>query len=163
FYSLDIVFLSSILLCVAVVTVSSQDCQRVLAKFLEVGTTTSPVAYNGIEPDTTGCAVGPTFLECGAGEGVLSDGDIGPTDSVDVSDQDQVTRFFVWHRDNGSVGLQFTATDISTVSYIEVYFLSLPSAKIGPPETTRIVTDFNPRVEDTFIPQTVLSPPLPIH
>ena len=84
---------------------------------------------------------------------MLSDGDIGPTDSVDVSDQDQVTRFFVWHRDNGSVGLLFTATDISSVSYIEVYFLSLPSAKIGPPETTRIATDINPRVEDTLIPQ----------
>ena len=84
---------------------------------------------------------------------MLSDGDIGPTDSVDVSDKDQVTRFFVWHRDNGSVGLDFRASDVSTVSYIEVYFLSLPSAKIGPPETTRIVTGFNPRVEDTSIPQ----------
>ncbi|CAI8031864.1 Class II receptor tyrosine kinase [Geodia barretti] len=50
-------------------------------------------------------------------------------------------------------GTPFSATDISTVSYIEVYFLSLPSAKIGPPETTRIATDLNPRVEDTFIPQ----------
>ena len=54
---------------------------------------------------------------------MLSDGDIGPTDSVDVSDPDQVTRFFVWHRDNGSVGLAFTAFDVSkqrtVVSYKE--------------------------------------------
>ena len=120
----------------------------------EARDTVAPVAYNGIEPDTTGCVVRAegTFFECEAG-GVLSDGDIGPTDSVDVSDQDQVTRFFVWHRDNGSVGIYFTATDVSTVSYIEVYFLSLPSAKIGQPETTRIATDTNPIVEDTFVPQ----------
>ena len=80
----------------------------------EARDTVAPVAYNGIEPDTIGCVVRAegTFFECGAG-GVLSDGDIGPTDAVDVSDQDQVTRFFVWHRDNGSVGLFFTATDIS--------------------------------------------------
>ena len=38
---------------------------------------------------------------------MLSDGDIGPTHSVDVSDPDQVHRFFVWHRDNGTVALQF--------------------------------------------------------
>ena len=82
---------------------------------------------------------------------MLSDGDIGPTDSVNVSDPDQVTRFFVWHQDNGSVGLTFIG-DVSSVSYIDVYFLSIPSASIGPPETTDIVTDINPRVEATFIP-----------
>ena len=118
----------------------------------EAGATTTPVAYNGIEPDTTGCIVNDegTYLECGAGEGVLSDGDIGPTDSVDVSDPDQVTRFFVWHRDNGSVGLQFEV-DVSSVSYVDVYTLSLTSAKIGPPETTSFITDLNPRVEDNII------------
>ena len=105
----------------------------------EAGATTAPVAYNGIEPDTTGCTVTADgmYLECGAGEGVLSDGDIGPTDSVDVSDPDQVTRFFVWHRDNGSVGLYFTDT-ISTVLYVDVYFLNIPSAKIQSSASTSI-------------------------
>ena len=80
---------------------------------------------------------------------MLSDGDIGPTHSVDVSDADQVHRFFVWHRDNGRVTLQFASAarrfpaDLSNVSYIEVYTLSLPSAKIGPPETSTFNTDFN--------------------
>ena len=84
---------------------------------------------------------------------MLSDGDIGPTDSVDVSDPDQVTRFFVWHRDNGSVGLTFTAFDVSSVSYIDVYFLSLTSASIRPPETTVITTDLtSQRVEATVTP-----------
>ena len=121
----------------------------------ETGSTTSPEIYRGIEPDTTGCTVTPdgTYLDCGAGEGVLSDGDIGPTDSVDVSDPDQVTRFFVWHRENGSVGLQFTATDVSSVSYVDVYTLTLPSDKIGPPETTSFITDINPRVEGIITPQ----------
>ena len=84
---------------------------------------------------------------------MLSDGHIGPTDSVDVSDPDQVTRFFVWNRDNGSVGLYFTARDVSSVSYIDVYFLSLPSASIRPPGTTVIATDINPRVEATVTPE----------
>ena len=84
---------------------------------------------------------------------MLSDGDIGPTDSVDVSDPDQVTRFFVWHRDNGSVALQFFANNLSSVSYVDVYTLSLPSAKIGLPEMTYITTDLDPRVEATITPQ----------
>ena len=84
---------------------------------------------------------------------MLSDGDIGPTDSVDVSDPDQVTRFFVWHRDNGSVGLQFTATDVSSVSYVDVYTLSLTSAKIGPPKNNSFITDIQPRMEGIITPQ----------
>ena len=121
----------------------------------ETGSTTSPEIYRRIEPDTAGCAVTAdrTYLECGAGEGVLSDGDIGPTDSVDVSDPDQVTRFFVWHRHNGSVGLQFTVTNVSSVSYVDVYTLSLTSAKIGPPDTTSFITNVNPRVEGIITPQ----------
>ena len=86
---------------------------------------------------------------------MLSDGDIGPTDSVDVSDPDQVTRFFVWHRENGSVGLNFYATDVSSVSYVDVYTLNFTSAKIGPPEATSFITDVNPTiVEATITPQT---------
>ena len=114
------------------------------------------MTYRDIEPDTTGCTVTADrmYLECGAGEGLLSDGNIGPTDSVDVSDPDQVTRFFVWHQDNGSVGLQFYATDVSSVSYVDVYTLSLTSAKIGSPETTNFITDLIPeRVEAIITPQ----------
>ena len=126
----------------------------VTSGILEAGATTSPTAFSGIEPNFPPCTVNSarTLLECGAGEGVLSDGDIGPTDSVDVSDPDQVTRFFVWHRDNGSVALYFTASNISRVSYIDVYFLSLTSASIRPPETTAITTDIIPRVEATVTP-----------
>ena len=70
---------------------------------------------------------------------MLNDEDIGPTHSVNVSDPDQVHRFFVWHRDNGTVRLQFS--DLSKlssfgVSYIDIYTLSVPSAGIGSPGTT---------------------------
>ena len=106
----------------------------------ESGATLSPAVYNGIQPDTTG-DVGERFLRCGAGQGVLSDADIGPTHSVDLTDADQVQRFFVWHRDNGSVVLEFRNNSIAefTLSYIDIYTFSLRSARIGPPETT--VTD----------------------
>ena len=154
-----------LLLCMSV---SSQECQRgkydiacpscvlpsepsvpasklilalitVVVGVREFGTTVSPVTYNGIEPDTTSCSVGERFLECGAGQGVLSDGNIGPTHSVDLTDSDQVQRFFVWDRDNGSVVLEFRTDPIAefTLSYIDIYTLTVPSAKIGPPATTR--------------------------
>ena len=74
---------------------------------------------------------------------MLSDGDIGPTASVDVSDPDQVQRFFVWHRDNGTVRLDYRVDNINSlfdVSYINVYTLSVPSARIGSPDTTRFTT-----------------------
>ena len=66
---------------------------------------------------------------------MLIDGDIGPTHSVDVSDRDQVRRFFVWHRDNGTVTLNFSvpADAPFDVSYIDIYTLSIPSARIGSP------------------------------
>ena len=74
-----------------------------------------------------------------------------------VSDPDQVTRFFVWHRDNGSVGLQFfppdISSDLSSVSYVDVYTLNLTSAKIGPPENTNVIIDVDPRVEGIITPQ----------
>ena len=116
----------------------------------ENGATAAPVTFNGITPNTDNCQFeGLRFFLCRPGQGVLSDGDIGPTHSVDVSDADQVHRFFVWHRDNGTVTLEFASAargffgDLSNVSYVEVYTLSLPSAKIGPPETSTFNTDFN--------------------
>ena len=104
-------------------------------------TTVSPVAYNGIEPDTTGCEVGERLWWCGAGQGVLSDGNIGPTHSVDLTDANQVQRFFVWHRNNGPVNLVFQNASLAEfrLSYIDIYTLTLPSAGIGPPTT--FVTD----------------------
>ena len=92
------------------------------------------MAYNGIEPNTTDCIVGNDVLLC-TGRGVLRDGDIGPTHSVDVSDPDQVRRFFVWHRDNGTVTLLFSMADFASfsVSYIDIYTLSVPSDRIGLP------------------------------
>ena len=63
---------------------------------------------------------------------MLNDGDIGPTHSVNVSDPDQVRRFFVWHRDNGTVRLEFFKDNLPFhVSYIDIYILSIPSAGIG--------------------------------
>ena len=108
------------------------------AGFVGTKNTRAPVAYSGIEPDTTNCFVNHGgFLECSIGA-VLSDGDIGPTYSVDVRDPDQVCRFFVWHRDNGTVMLLFLIDGISRfdVSYIDIYTLSVPSARIGSPGTT---------------------------
>ena len=70
---------------------------------------------------------------------MLNDGDIGPTHSVNVSDPDQVRRFFVWHRDNGTVRLQFFKNTHNlpiNVSYIDIYTLNIPSAGIGSPGTT---------------------------
>ena len=107
----------------------------------ETGNTAAPVNFTGIEPNTTGCSVlnDGTRVFCEAGQGVLSDGDIGPTHSVDVSNPDQVHRFFVWHRDNGSVALVYRIDFVGTefnVSYIDIYTLRLPSARIGSPGTT---------------------------
>ena len=117
----------------------------VLTEFRDMRNTEAPVTYNGIEPDTTGCSVtrARDYVRCLAGQGVLSDGDIGPTASVDVSDPDQVQRFFVWHRDNGTVGLDYKVDNSNTpfnVSYFDVYTLSVPSARIGSPGTTRFTT-----------------------
>ena len=126
----------------------------------ESASTASPVTFNGIPPNTTNCeSDGFRFFACEPGQGVLSDGDIGPTHSVDVSDADQVHRFFVWHRDNGTVILEFASpargfpADLSNVSYVDVYTLSLPSGKIGPPETTTFITDFTQGTETTITPQ----------
>ena len=114
--------------------------------------TVPPVAYNGIEPNTTDCIVG-NILQC-TGRGVLRDGDIGPTHSVNVSDPDQVRRFFVWHRDNGNVTLLFTLDAGSTsfsVSYIDIYTFSVPSDRIG-------VGSLSFRFRDQFGLQDVSSP-----
>ena len=77
---------------------------------------------------------------------MLSDGDIGPTASVDVSDPDQVQRFFVWHRDNGTVTLEYHVNFGTSfnVSYIDIYTLTLPSARIGSPGTIRFTTPQGP-------------------
>ncbi|CAI8051339.1 hypothetical protein GBAR_LOCUS28115 [Geodia barretti] len=50
---------------------SQQECQSgVYSGIREARDTVAPVAYNGIEPDTTGCVVRAegTFFECEAGE-----------------------------------------------------------------------------------------------
>ena len=138
----------------------------VSAGVIEAGQTVSPQSYNGIEPDVepltgqdpTKClSDGVRYMRCESGEGVLSDRDIGPTNSVDVNDADQVRRFFVWHRDNGTVGLEIgsgargtTRINFSQVTYVDVYTLSVPSAKIGPPATTSF-TSQNPM---TITPET---------
>ena len=118
----------------------------------ETGNTAVPVTFNGIEPNTTDCRVfnDGTRVLCEAGQGVLSDGDIGPTHSVDVSNPDQVTRFFVWHRDNGSVELEYRIDFVGTefnVSYIDIYTLRLPSARIGSPGTTRFSNLFTGTID----------------
>ena len=146
-------------------------CVIVPAGIIESGQTVSPLPYNGIEPDVepltgqdpTKClSDGVRHFVCGPGEGVLSDGDIGPTNPVDVSDVDQVRRFFVWHRDNGTVGLRFgsgargtSIVDLSRVTYVDVYTSSVPSAKIGPPDTTSVNSELyhNPM---TIIPETCI-------
>ena len=104
----------------------------VLPRLTTTDSTKAPVAYNGIEPNTTDCIVGNDVLQC-TGRGVLRDGDIGPTHSVNVSDPDQIRRFFVWHRDNGAVTLLFQMADFTSfsVSYIDIYTLSVPSDRIG--------------------------------
>ena len=99
----------------------------VTAGFNTIDGTVAPVVYNGIEPNVDQCTFRAGFTPiCGLGS-VLIDGDIGPTHSVDVSDRDQVLRFFVWHRDNGTVTLNFsvTAGALFNVSYIDIYTLSI--------------------------------------
>ena len=95
----------------------------------------SPVAYNGIQPDLTGCTVTASgALDCPTG-GVLRDGDIGPLDSVDVSDPDQVRQFYVWHQSNDTVELRFRFGDFRSfdISYINIYTLTNTAAGIGLP------------------------------
>ena len=157
--------------CVYFLDLLEIEVALVPAGIIEGGQTVSPLPYNGIEPDVepltgqdpTKClSDGVRFLVCGPGEGVLSDGDIGPTDSVDVSDADQVRRFFVWHRDNGTVDLVFGSgargiprvDDFSQVTYVDVNTLTVPSAKIGPPATTSFTTDLSQGAETTITPET---------
>ena len=107
----------------------------VTAGFNTIDGTVAPVVYNGIEPNVDQCVFRAGFTPiCGSGS-VLIDGDIGPTHSVDVSDRDLVRRFFVWPRDNGTVTLEFSVTAGApfNVSYIDIYTLSIPSARIGSP------------------------------
>ena len=79
--------------------------------------TAPPVSYDGIEPNTTG------YTSDGRRQEVLIDGDIRPTQSVDLSYPVQVQMFFAWHRENDSVALEFTG-NLRDVSYVEVYILS---------------------------------------
>ena len=75
----------------------------------------------------------------------MNDGDIGPTHSVNLSDPHQVRKFFVW---NGVVRLQFPECGDSTppysVSYIDIYTLSVPSAGIVSPGTTTFTANTGP-------------------
>ena len=89
----------------------------------ETGTTTEPATYNDIEPNGDGCLIQDMFLRCELGEGVLSDGDIGPTHSVDLNDREQVQKFFIWHRNDGIVSLQFEESPgvDFTISYVDIY------------------------------------------
>ena len=116
----------------------------VLKGFRNADNTLAPVAYNAIDPHTSNCLVTSTALQCQVGS-VLNDGDIGPTHSVNVRDPEQVHRFFVWHRDNGTVKLQFplsiSVSSPFTVSYIDIYTLSVPSAGIASPGTTSFSTN----------------------
>ena len=103
----------------------------------------APVVYNGIEPNGGRCLFTGGVPVCGVGS-VLGDEDIGPTHSVDVSDRDQVRRFFVWHRDNGTVTLQLVTADaLFNVSYVEIYSLSIPSDRIGSSVTTSFGTNMD--------------------
>ena len=135
----------------------------VLSGIRETGDNTSPDIYRGIKPDISPCAITADrmYLEGGARERALSDGDMGPTDSVDVSNPDQVTRLFVWHQDNGSGGLYFSDT-ISTVSYIDVYFfLNIPKYNHLHLLASLLISARELRLQSLL--RAVLSPPLPIH
>ena len=104
------------------------------------------VTYNGIEPNTNDCFTNHrrSKLQCKR-ETVLNDGDIGPTHSVNLSDPQQVRKFFVW---NGEVILYFPSRRESTsqfnVSYIDIYTLSVPSAGIGSPGTITFTASTGP-------------------
>ena len=92
-----------------------------------------PMVYNDIEPNINRCAsnVTATSLVCGEGS-VLIDGDIGPTQSLNINDPEQIRRFFVWHRDNGTVTWKFSrGGGLFNVSYIDFYRLSIPSMSMG--------------------------------
>ena len=125
-------------LCILAITIEYDNYSfcSVYTGFRGTYGTGAPVAYNDIEPNMTNCLLnsdaGDVF--CGVGS-VLGDGDIGPTHSVDVSDPDQIRRFFVWNRDNGSVTLQFVVPEdaLFDVSYVNIYKLTVPSASIGQP------------------------------
>ena len=106
-------------------------------------------AYNGIEPEKSNCYVSPNrqYLQCNKGiRTVLNDGDIGPTHSVNLSDPHQVRKFFVWN--DREVTLYFPGRRGSTspfsVSYIDIYTLSVPSAGIGSPGTTTFTANTDP-------------------
>ena len=90
-----------------------------------------PAVYNGVASNLTGCSVFPDSDIWGAlcvGQNVLRDGAIG---STDVSDADQVHKFFVWHRTIQSFSIELRLTLPSAVSHVDIYTLNLESAKIG--------------------------------
>ena len=135
---------------VALVSYSNLIFHTVLKGFRGADNTGAPVAYNGIEPNISNCRVISTVLHCQVGS-VLNDGDIGPTHSVNVSDPDQVHRFLVWHPNNGTVTLQFFKNSYLlnyllpfSVSYIDIYTLSVPSAGISSPGNTTFTASTRP-------------------
>ena len=106
-------------------------------------------AYNSIEPNMSNCYVTANRHQLGCKkeiQTVLTDGDIGPTHSVNLSDPHQVRKFFVWN--DREVTLHFPARGESTspfnVSYIDIYTLSVPSAGIGSPGTTTFTASTGP-------------------
>ena len=106
-FAAKLIFLLLLLVC-RLPQSRQQQCQKglnfytVLNGYCGADNTVAP-AYSGIEPNTNDCHVSSdrTVLMCQVGS-VLNDGDIGPTHSVNMSDPDQVRRFFCvaprqWH------------------------------------------------------------------
>ena len=94
---------------------------------------TSPSVFNGIASSFQGCAeFGSNTTVCGSNS-VIIDGNSGPT-APNLTSANYIRIFFTWQRQTSEDFLiVFNLIQSSTISSIELYFLSYPTQHIGLP------------------------------
>jgi len=128
---------------------------------------TPPSVFNGIESSIENCGELSGTLSCGTINNVaIIDGSTGPTDP-DLASESDVQNFLTWQRQE-SADFLIVLTSLppsSTVSSIELYFLSYPTQHIslpsiqlfGTPNRNSLVTtggtSMNYTFSEPFIPQ----------
>jgi len=94
---------------------------------------TSPSVFNGIASSLQACAeFGSNTTVCGSSS-VIIDGNSGPT-APNLTSANYIRIFFTWQRQTSEDFLiVFNLIQSSTISSIELYFLSYPTQRIGLP------------------------------
>ena len=94
---------------------------------------TSPSVFNGIASPLQDCAgFGTNTMSCGVSNAII-DGNTGPT-TPNLTSVNDVRMFFTWQRQASEDFLiVFNLLQSSTISSIELYFLSYPTQHISLP------------------------------